>query len=155
MTAQLDIAALIEAGHLQRVPGRSTDADAFLDGARERLVSARRLLQEFPDAAFVVSFSAVRLGIIGVLAHHDLALTETCRDRSDQDNDDVLVAAVTELVGADRFPELDELRKAYEEQEYGDTREVREAVSAEAQHWVSVAEAIVRAAAELIGGSAE
>ena len=71
------------------------------------------------------------------------------------ENDDVLVAAVTELVGADRFPELDELRKAYEEQEYGDTREVREAVSAEAQHWVSVAEAIVRAAAELIGGSAE
>ena len=154
MATQLTIAGLIDEGHLQRMPGRAADAPAFLDKAREFLVAAEWSLRTYLEPAFVLSFSAVRLALLGVLAHRGLALTETVRDRSDQDNDNGIIAAAMELVGRERFPELDAFRETYEDREYGPFVVDQKALFADTPHWVSVATAIVEAAENLIGGPA-
>jgi len=138
---------LIGEGHLQKIPGPSDHKWAFLDLAREHLAGADVLLQNAPGPALSLSFSAVRSALLGVLAHHHIALTETSWERTDQDNDEAIIAATTELVGADRFPELDELRKANADREYGPTPITPRT---DAPRWVAVAGTIVAAGEELI-----
>lgn len=150
MAAPLTIAGLIDAGHLQRTAGHAAHAGAFLGKANERVGAARDLLENYPEPAFVLSFSAVRSALLGVLARHDIALTDTCRDRSDWDNDSGIFAAVAELVGAERFPELNALWKVSVDREYGDDIVDRQAACVDAPRWVSSAEVIVATAAELI-----
>ena len=138
---------LVGEGNLQKTPGHRVHATEFLNIACQHLDGANVLLEDTPEPALALSVSAVRSALIGVLAHHDIALTEKFRGRSDTENDDIIVAAATELAGGDRFPELDELRQADEDWNYGPATETPRA---DARHWVVVAGAIIDAAGELI-----
>ena len=141
------IEQLIGDGNLQKTPGHSVHATEFLNTARQHLAAGQRALDSLTVPAFYSSFSAVRSALIGVLAHHDISLTEKFRGRSDKENDDIIVVAATELAGDDRFPELDELRQVYEDREYGP---VKATPWADAPYWVAVAGAIVATAEEMI-----
>jgi HEPN domain-containing protein len=138
---------LIGDGNLQITPGHRVHATDFLNIARQHLAGADVLLEATPAPALALSVSAVRSALIGVLAHHDIALTKKFRGRSDKENDDIIVAAATELAGRDRFPELDELRQADEDWNYGPATET---ARDDARRWVTVAGTIVATAEELI-----
>lgn len=116
-----EIERLIAEGHLRVTPAGVDDSPAFLEKARQFLHSAGHLASTAPGLAFLLSFSAVRSALLGVMARRSIGLTETCRDRSDFDNDSVIITAATELTSAGRFPHLREFQEAYEDRDCGST----------------------------------
>jgi hypothetical protein len=74
-TGSAEVKALLAEGRLQAITGAAADGTAFLERADQILATAERVVQDDPESAYVLAYSAARQAAAGLLAQQGLRAT--------------------------------------------------------------------------------
>lgn len=66
---EASVRSMIEAGDLQQVSGGAANGESLLTRASTTLESARSVLENDPDSAFVLAYDAARHALTALLTH--------------------------------------------------------------------------------------
>lgn len=135
---------LLDANQLQRVPVDDVTAPALLSTSSRQIGSARKLLDDDPDSAYVLAYDASRKAATALLAHQGL------RPTSAGGRIAVVEAMEAQFPSTPGLRSLDRLRRRRNQSEYADPRYVDPIDADEAAGAITVAEECIDTAVRLL-----
>ena len=124
---------LIEQRHLQRVVADPEIASALLTSARRHIESARRTVDNDPEAAYSLAYDAARKSATALLAHQGLRPTTTGGHIA------VVDVVRAQFPGVPGLASLDRLRRRRNQAEYPDPKGYDAITAAEAKEVIEAA----------------
>jgi uncharacterized protein (UPF0332 family) len=138
------VAALIEARHLQRVVGDPDTVSALLTSARRHVESAKLAVSQDPEAAYSLAYAAARKSATALLIHQGLRPTTAGGHLA------VVDTVRVQFPGVPGLTSLDRLRRRRNQAEYPDPRGYDPITEQEANDAIKVAGDCVTSAERLL-----
>jgi hypothetical protein len=127
------VAALIEGRHLQRVVADADTVAASLGSARRLVASARLVVAQDPEAAYILAYDAARKSATALLNHQGLRPTTAGGHLA------VVDAVRAQFPGVPGLTSLDRLRRRRNQAEYPDPSSYDPITTDEADNAIKVA----------------
>jgi hypothetical protein len=138
------VAALVEARHLQRVIGDPDTVAALLASARRHVSSARVTVDQDPEAAYSLAYDAARKTATALLNHQGLRPTTAGGHLA------VIDTIRAQFPGVPGLTSLDRLRRRRNQAEYPDPHSYDPITVEEAKDAIGAADSCISSAERLL-----